>query len=293
VDEHNRIKETEQTLITEVDEFMQNLIESGKGFIDQNFLQYDGFEALLKHYPVTYFTLFTATMPVQLNEIIKFSCKPVQQFYGQYDIMRSEFQRFIQNDYTVVVLAETEVRKERIQSMLNEMHIPTFIDTPSQRNDGGNAIITEGSLSEGFELPYMQLVVVTERELFKSKQKKKPKQQKTLTNAEKIKSYQDLKVGDYVVHVHHGVGRYLGVETLEVGGVHKDYIKLQYKGTDQLFVPVDQMDQVQKYVASEDKTPRLNKLGGTEWKKTKAKVQQSVEDMADELIDLYKEREMS
>lgn len=293
VDEHNRIKETEQTLITEVDEFMQNLIESGKGFIDQNFLQYDGFEALLKHYPVTYFTLFTATMPVQLNEIIKFSCKPVQQFYGQYDIMRSEFQRFIQNDYTVVVLAETEVRKERIQSMLNEMHIPTFIDTPGQRNDGGNAIITEGSLSEGFELPYMQLVVVTERELFKSKQKKKPKQQKTLTNAEKIKSYQDLKVGDYVVHVHHGVGRYLGVETLEVGGVHKDYIKLQYKGTDQLFVPVDQMDQVQKYVASEDKTPRLNKLGGTEWKKTKAKVQQSVEDMADELIDLYKEREMS
>src|SRR5699024_8995110 len=119
------------------------------------------------------------------------------------------------------------------------------------------------------------------------------KQHKKLTNAEKIKSYQDLKVGDFVVHVHHGVGKYLGVETLEVGGVHKDYIKLQYKGTDQLFVPVDQMDQVQKYVASEDKSPRLNKLGGTEWKKTKAKVQQNVEDMADELIELYKEREMS
>lgn len=80
-----------------------------------------------------------------------------------------------------------------------------------------------------------------------------------------------MKVGDYVVHVHHGVGRYLGVETLEVGGVHKDYIKLQYKGTDQLFVPVDQMDQVQKYVASEDKSPKLNKLGGTEWKKQKPK----------------------
>ena len=92
--------------------------------------------------------------------------------------------------------------------------------------------------------------------------------------------------------MHHGVGRYLGVETLEVGDTHRDYIKLQYKGTDQLFVPVDQMDQVQKYVASEDKSPRLNKLGGTEWK-TKAKVQQSVEDIADELIDLYKEREMS
>ncbi len=73
-------------------------------------------------------------------------------------------------------------------------------------------------------------------------------------------------MGDYIVHVHHGVGRYLGVETLEVGQTHRDYIKLQYKGTDQLFVPVDQMDQVQKYVASEDKTPKLNKLGGSEWK---------------------------
>ncbi|MGO2207120.1 MAG: transcription-repair coupling factor, partial [Staphylococcus xylosus] len=172
VDEYNRIKETETSLISEADEFMQNLIESGKGFIDQSFLQYDAFENQLKSYPVTYFTLFTATMSVELNEIIKFSCKPVQQFYGQYDIMRSEFQRFIQNDYTVVVLAETEVKKERIQSMLNEMHIPTFIDTPTHRNEGGSAIITEGSLSEGFELPYMQLVVVTERELFKSKQKK-------------------------------------------------------------------------------------------------------------------------
>ena len=100
-------------------------------------------------------------------------------------------------------------------------------------------------------------------------------------------------MGDYIVHVHHGVGRYLGVETLEVGQTHRDYIKLQYKGTDQLFVPVDQMDQVQKYVASEDKTPKLNKLGGSEWKKQKLKVQQSVEDIAEELIDLYKEREMA
>lgn len=95
------------------------------------------------------------------------------------------------------------------------------------------------------------------------------------------------------MHVHHGVGRYLGVETLAVGDVHRDYIKIQYQGTDQLFVPVDQMEQVQKYVGSEDKSPKLYKLGGSEWKKTKAKVQRSVEDIADELIALYKEREQS
>ena len=292
VDEYNRIKETEETLTTEVDDFISNLIESGNGFIGQSFMQYDGFETLLDERPVAYFTLFTSSMPVELDHIIKFSCKPVQQFYGQYDIMRSEFQRFIHNDYAIVVLVETETKVERIQSMLNEMHIPvvTHID---QASTSGQAVVVEGSLSEGFELPYMQLVVITERELFKTKQKKQRKRTKTMSNAEKIKSYQDLNVGDYVVHVHHGVGRYLGVETLEVGEQHRDYIKLQYKGTDQLFVPVDQMDQVQKYVASEDKSPRLNKLGGTEWKKTKTKVQQSVEDIADELIDLYKQREMS
>ncbi|PTH18084.1 transcription-repair coupling factor [Staphylococcus auricularis] len=293
VDEYNRIKETETSLNTEVEEFMQNLIESGKVFIGQRFMYDDTFDHLLEGHPIAYFTLFTSTMPVKLSDIIKFSCKPVQQFYGQYDIMRSEFNRYVQQNNTVVVLVETEKKKERIQSMLNEMHIPSTIDDTNVSDTEGKVIITEGSLSEGYELPYMQLVVITERELFKTKQKKKRKQRQTLTNAEKIKSYQDLKVGDYIVHVHHGVGRYLGVETLDVGGVHKDYIKLQYKGTDQLFVPVDQMDQVQKYVASEDKTPKLNKLGGTEWKKTKAKVQQNVEDIADELIALYKEREKS
>ena len=155
-----------------MDDFIQNLIESGNGFIGQSFMQYDGFESLLKDYPVTYFTLFTSTMPVQLQHIIKFSCKPVQQFYGQYDIMRSEFQRYVHNDYHIVVLVETETKVERIQSMLNEMHIPTVTNV---HNDikSGQVVVTEGSLSEGFELPYMQLVVITERELFKTKQKKR------------------------------------------------------------------------------------------------------------------------
>ncbi|AYU53963.1 transcription-repair coupling factor [Staphylococcus debuckii] len=293
VDEYNRVKDTEETLTTEVNDFMTQLIESGKGFIGQQFMNDKAFEELINSRQITYFTLFTASMPVKLNHIVKFSSKPVQQFYGQYDIMRSEFQRYVNNGYTVVVLVETETKKDRVKSMMSEMHIPVVEGAAGEHIEGGHVVVTEGSLSEGFELPYMQLAVVTERELFKSKQKKAKKRTPTMTNAERIKSYQDLKIGDYVVHVHHGVGRYLGVETLEVGDVHRDYIKIQYKGTDQLFVPVDQMDQVQKYVASEDKTPRLNKLGGTEWKKTKAKVQQSVEDIADELIELYRERELA
>lgn len=294
VDEYQRVKETEDTLTAETTDFLQNLVESGKGFLGQRFMEEDAFETLIRQRQIMYFTLFTSSMPVKLDEIFKFSCKPVQQYYGQYDIMTSELQRFMRQDYRIVIVAETETKKERIQAMLSEMHVPTLLDPDIEAMLPGHAAIVEGSLSEGFELPYMSLVVITERELFKSRQKKtSKKRRKTLTNAEKIKSYQELNVGDYVVHVHHGVGRYLGVETLEVGDVHRDYMKIQYKGTDQLFVPVDQMDQVQKYVGSEGKTPKLYKLGGSEWKKTKAKVQSNVEDIADELIALYKEREQS
>lgn len=109
-------------------------------------------------------------MPIKLNHIIKFSCKPVQQFYGQYDIMRSEFQRFVNQNYHIVVLVETETKVERMQAMLSEMHIPSI--TKLHRSmSSGQAVIIEGSLSEGFELPDMGLVVITERELLNQNRK--------------------------------------------------------------------------------------------------------------------------
>src|SRR5699024_7542223 len=103
--------------------------------------------------------------------------------------------------------------------------------------------------------------------------------------------YQELKVGDYVVHAHHGIGKYLGVETLEMNDKHKDFMLIKYSGDDKLYVPIDQIDLVQKYVAAEGKEPKLYKLGGSEWAKVKRKVQSNVEDIADDLIKLYAERE--
>ncbi len=289
VDEYNRIKESELAVTREIEEFQTSLIESGRGFIGQSFIKEAAFNQLLNRYKTAFFTLFTATMPVAIEELVKFSCKPVQQFYGQYDLMFSEFDRFKKQGYTMVVLASNPTRKKKIKEMLVDMQLPVAVDRVTEET--GVALITEGDLSEGFELPFMKLAVITERELFKLRKEKPRRTQKKLSNAEKIKSYQELNIGDYIVHVHHGVGRYMGVETLLVNNIHKDYIKIQYKGTDQLFVPVDQMSYVQKFVGSEEKEPKLNKLGGTEWKKTKARVQQSVNDIADELLKLYQERE--
>ncbi|RXK17204.1 transcription-repair coupling factor [Macrococcus sp. DPC7161] len=288
MDEFNRIKEAESTIHKEMNEFQTSLIESGRGFIGQSFVKESALDDVLNRFKVGFMTLFTASMPVEIEQIFKFSCKPVQQFYGQYDLMFSEFDRLRKQDFFIIVLASNDTRKQKINQMLQDMKMPVTFD--ENRMTPGLCVIAAGDLSEGFELPFMKLAVITERELFKAR-KEKPKRTKKLSNAEKIKSYQELNVGDYVVHVHHGVGRYLGVETLFVSNMHKDYIKIQYKGTDQLFVPVDQMDLVQKFVGSEDRDPKLNKLGGTEWKKTKARVQKNVEDIAEELLKLYQERE--
>ena len=112
-----------------------------------------------------------------------------------------------------------------------------------------------------------------------------------MNNAERLKSYTELKKGDYVVHVNHGIGRYMGMQTLEVGGHHHDYMTILYQDDAKLFIPVSQLDKIQKYVSSESKTPRVNKLGGSEWAKTKRRVANKIEDIADELVDLYAKRE--
>ncbi|MCF7523222.1 DEAD/DEAH box helicase [Levilactobacillus brevis] len=111
-----------------------------------------------------------------------------------------------------------------------------------------------------------------------------------MANAERLKSYTDLKPGDYVVHVNHGIGKFIGMQTLTVDGVHQDYMTIDYQDNAQLFIPVTQLNLIQKYVSSEDKKPKINKLGGSEWAKTKSKVAAKIEDIADELVDLYAKR---
>lgn len=152
--------------------------------------------------------------------------------------------------------------------------------------------LLKGNLQSGFELPSVHLVVITEGEMFSQKQRKVRRvASKSMDNAERIKSYTELKVGDYVVHQNHGIGKYMGIGTLEVGGIHKDYMHIMYAGGDKLSVPIEQIDMIQKYVGSEDKEPKVYKLGGNEWQRVKNKVRSSVQDIADDLIKLYAERQ--
>ncbi|GEK34491.1 transcription-repair coupling factor [Kurthia sibirica] len=234
-----------------------------------------------------FFSLFARSFSgIKFTEITSFSCKPMQRFHGQMTLLKAEIERWKSEKFTVLFITEDAERLGQMQNLLNDYDIQIQLGEPN----GIGVFAMEGKLNSGFEMPMQHVAVVTEEELFKQQPKKKSRP-KTMTNAERIKSYTEIKPGDYVVHVHHGIGKYLGIETLEMNGHFKDYLNIRYRADDKLFVPVDQIDLIQKYVGSEDREPKLHKLGGVEWKRTKSKVSAAVQDIADDLIKLYAERE--
>lgn len=239
-------------------------------------------------------SLFTALFKkgmgrLKFVSIDELKVRTVQQFFSQMPLLKTEASRWNKQNDTVVVLIQDEERLTKISQTLDDFEIPNIL-TQLNAIQTGVFQVVQGSLQSGFEIPSCKLVVLTETELFAKAIKKRPKRL-TMDNAERLKSYTDLKEGDYVVHVNHGVGRYLGIKTMEVDGKHQDYLTLEYQKEAKLYVPVNQLDRVQKYVSSDAKVPRLNKLGGTEWHKTKARVASKIEDIADELVELYAKRE--
>ena len=203
-------------------------------------------------------------------------------------MVKVEADRWKKQGATVIVLVDDAKRAQKVEQTFADFEIKSVISNGAVLE--GQLQIMVGKMHNGFELPEDKFAILTERELFNKLTKRAPRNQK-ISNAERLKSYTELAVGDYVVHVNHGVGVYQGMETLEIGGIHQDYMSIHYQDGGNLFVPVSQIKLVQKYVSSDAKVPKLNKLGGTEWAKTKRKVTAKIEDIADELIELYAKRD--
>ncbi|MFI8688602.1 transcription-repair coupling factor [Rossellomorea sp. NPDC077527] len=290
-DEFSRVQEMSDSLEKEEAEWYTSLLQEGQ--IIHEVPVSHTFSELVNRtkLPKVYFSLFLRHIPnTSPQNIFNVSTKPMQNFHGQMNVLKAELDRWKKGKYTVVLLGPDEERVKKLQRVLDDYKIEIAFVEDGDKLLPGKVQMINGSMTSGFELPLQKLAVITEEELFNKKTQKKPRRQK-LSNAERIKSYSELKVGDHVVHVNHGIGKFLGIETLEINGVHKDYLHVKYQGNDKLYVPVDQIELVQKYVASENKDPKLYKLGGSEWKKVKSKVQSSVQDIADDLIKLYAERE--
>ncbi|RSD24497.1 transcription-repair coupling factor [Mesobacillus subterraneus] len=293
VDEISRVQEMNESLSKEEAEWYTSLLGEGQIIHDLKISHHLPDLMGKAGRPIVYLSLFLRHVPnTSPQNIINISCKPMQNFHGQMHVLKGEIDRWRKGNYAVVFLGPDAERAKKLERVLEDYEIEAVKVSSKQELLPGKIQIIQGSLNTGFEFPIQKIAVITEEELFNKKTKKAPRRQK-LSNAERIKSYSELKVGDYVVHVNHGIGKYLGIETLVINGVHKDYLHIRYQGTDKLYVPVEQIDLVQKYVGSEGKEPKVYKLGGTDWKRVKSKVQSSVQNIADDLIKLYAEREAS
>lgn len=291
IDEISRVQEMNESLEREEAEWYTNLLAEGN-IIHEIKLSHNVQELFSQSkLPLVYLSLFLRHVPnTNPQNIININCKQMQNFHGQMNVLKGEIDRWKKGHYAILFLGSDEERIKKLERVLQDYDIDADVMSGAELLPGKVQII-KGDLLTGFELPIQKITVVTEEELFTKRAKKTQRNRQKLSNAERIKSYSELNVGDYVVHVNHGIGKYLGIETLVINGVHKDYLHIRYQGSDKLYVPVEQINLVQKYVGSEGKEPKIYKLGGNDWKKVKKKVQSSVEDIAEDLIKLYAERE--
>lgn len=288
-DEIGRITEVLGSLEAEEEEWFISLIEEGKIVHAAKLsFTFDEINTMLSHDKV-YLSLFVRTMPgIVVKQTVTVSCKPMQQFHGQMHLLKTELDRWKAGNFNIFLVADGAERMEKVQSILSDYEMEATLS--GKPSDTGGVFIIDGDLSAGFELPLHRMVVITDAELFEGKPKRKSRSQK-MSNAERIKSYSEIKPGDYVVHAHHGIGKYIGIENMSQGRIEKDFLEIHFRGNDKLYVPTDKIDLIQKYVASGEREPALHKLGGAAWKRTKSKVSAAVKDIADDLIKLYAERE--
>jgi len=204
------------------------------------------------------------------------SCEPSRSFFGNIGYLKDEFAALLSAGWQIAVAAESELQAERIRTVL----------APHPELS-----VTAAPLSSGFSLPELKLMVVQENEIF-GRRKRPPRSLKTARSSP-IDTFVELNPGDYVVHVNHGIGLFKGIERINALGFERDYIRLGYAGEETVFVPVEQVDLVQRYIGSEGAPPRLDTVGSKSWENRKGKVKQSVEDLAHRLIDLYSKRKSS
>lgn len=214
-----------------------------------------------------------------------FSQVSLSGYGGKLELLIEDIKSRKAKGYKTVILSGTRPRGERLVETLRDREIESVYKDVIDNMEEGQVVITFGNQIKGFEYPELKLSLISDKDIFgKSKRKGVRVNQKGVG---KIKSFTELKPGDYVVHTNHGIGIYKGIKQLEVQGHKKDYLELSYNSEDKLYVPVEQLDLVQKYIGSEGKVPKVNKLSGSEWAKAKSKVKRAINEIAEDLVKLY------
>ena len=214
--------------------------------------------------------------------------KSVPSYHHSMEMLIKDIEAWKKQGCSILLFSPSSTRGKRLADDLMDQNISCFYSDDKDRVlEKKEMMITAGRLKSGFYIPDFKFVVLTEGDIFGQRKTKRRIKRKPLYTGEKIKSFDDLSVGDYVVHERHGLGIYRGIENIEVDKVNKDYISIEYSGGSKLYILVSQLDMIQKYSSKEGRKPKLNKLGGSEWEKTKSKVRSKVTSIAKELVQLY------
>lgn len=214
----------------------------------------------------------------------------LNKYNGQLNMLIEDIQERKEKKYKTVILAGTRPRGERLVKNLMEKGIFSTYKDSIDKIEAGEVVITFGNLLRGFDYPELELSIISDKDIFGETRRKRSGKAVRKKGVAKITSFAELKPGDYVVHANHGIGVYKGIKQMAAGGTTRDYLDIVYDKGDKLYVPVDQLDLVQKYIGSEGNSPKINKLGGAEWQKAKAKARKSINEIAQDLVKLYAAR---
>ncbi|VFH70981.1 transcription-repair coupling factor [Streptococcus pneumoniae] len=287
-DDYQKLMNQYEVFERDLAQYFTEELQNSKAFSDMQYFS-DIEQIYKKQSPVTFFSNFQKGLGnLKFDKIYQFNQYPMQEFFNQFSFLKEEIERYKKMDYTIILQSSNSMGSKTLEDMLEEYQIKLDSrDKTSICKESVNLI--EGNLRHGFHFVDEKILLITEHEIFQKKLKRRFRRQH-VSNAERLKDYNELEKGDYVVHHIHGIGQYLGIETIEIKGIHRDYVSVQYQNGDQISIPVEQIHLLSKYISSDGKAPKLNKLNDGHFKKVKQKVKNQVEDIADDLIKLYSER---
>nr|WP_198039938.1 transcription-repair coupling factor [Streptococcus sp. S784/96/1] len=288
IDDFQKLVDRNARFDLEVANYLTEELHQGKSVSDLIYFA-ESYQTIRQYQPATFFSTFHKGLGnIKFNQLHNLTQYAMQEFFNQFPLLVDEINRYLKNKATIVIQADSQVGLEKLQETLREYQLDLPI-VAAGAIEIGQAQLVVGHLSHGFYFADQKLVLITEKEIFHKTIKRRIRRH-NISNAERLKDYNELEKGDYVVHHVHGIGRFMGIETIEIKGVHRDYLTIQYQDASTISLPVEQIESLSKYVSADGKEPQINKLNDGRFKKTKQKVTKQVEDIADDLLKLYAER---
>ena len=293
LDEPNRLVENAQAVEEEFIQSCRNREEKGTANLSRGWMC--GWNDLQKKLNRRNCISFSSLEPKKtgwdLTGNFNLTVKSMNSYQSSFELLVKDLKQYKKRGYQTVLMSGSRTRAERLAKDLQEEGLSAFYGQDTDRIlEPGEIMTVYGHARKGFEYPLIKFAVITETDIFGKEQK--PRKKKKTYKGNRIQDFAELSIGDFVVHERHGLGIYRGIEKVEVDKVVKDYIKIEYRGGSNLYILATQLDALQKYAGADaDRTPKLNKLGGQEWKKTKTRVKGAVRNIARELVELYAVRQ--